>query len=86
MEVWSKRLGLLVFAVLFLLNIKIMFSDGMSNGDISLLGIEVELFQGTSAIGPDEPGKPCNKILTYWHIFFDLSCDYNTGGNCCSDE
>ncbi len=26
-----------------------MFSDGMSNRDISLLGIEIELFQGTYA-------------------------------------
>ncbi len=49
MEVWSKRLGLLVFAVLFLLNIKIMFSEEAQNGNISLWGIKFQLFEATYA-------------------------------------
>ncbi len=47
-----------------------------------IMGIEIELFQGTYA----NTGNPCNRLLTDIHIFFDLPYDYRTGGNCCTDE
>lgn len=58
---WGKKIGLIIFALLFFLNIKIMFTDenDFAKEDFSILGMVVNLFEPTLAL-PSEP--PCNGV------------------------
>lgn len=58
LTVWSKKLGVLLFAVLFLLNIKVALMGESSDGNISLFGLKITLFESTLAA--EQPGgSPC---------------------------
>ena len=54
---WSKKIGLIIFALLFFLNIKIMIADEseLINGDFSLLGVVVNFFEPILADGKPDP-------------------------------
>ena len=77
----GKVIAGVLFALLLFTNIKVALMDDAEilSGDISLLGVELTLFDETQAAVP----LPCNRILTWADIFFDLPCEYETGGNCC---
>ncbi|NMB81259.1 MAG: hypothetical protein GYA14_05525 [Ignavibacteria bacterium] len=57
---WGKKIGLIIFALLFFLNIKIMIADEseLINGDFSLLGVVVNLFEPILALEE----RPCNTM------------------------
>lgn len=48
---WAKRAGLIMFAVVFALNVQVMFNQDSQafKGNVSLLGMELNLFKSASA-------------------------------------
>jgi hypothetical protein len=76
LKVWSKKLGILLFTVLFLLNIKVALSDETTNGDFSLFGIEITLFQQTSA-------EPPEYYDGYWWIYINRPGPGGSYWMCC---
>jgi hypothetical protein len=61
---WGKKIGLIIFALLFFLNIKIMFTDEneLVAGDLSVFGIVVKLFEPTLADEPEPCPNLCHEI------------------------
>jgi hypothetical protein len=77
-----KRLGaiwgVLVFALVFFLNVKFTFTEENSNNNFSISNIEVSLLRETKAAEEPPVGEPCTYIfdpIMSW-------CMYQ-GGNCC---
>ncbi|MCX6168639.1 MAG: hypothetical protein NTX65_04845 [Ignavibacteriales bacterium] len=82
LKVWSKRASVVLFAMLFLLNIKIAFTDDLSDGDISLFGMKLTLFQATSALEADPRtgltymSTPGGTIICCLHNASTAGCAY----------
>jgi hypothetical protein len=78
----GKIIGVTLFAILMFTNIKIALMDDkeIASGDISVLGIEMHLFEATFG----ESGTSCNRILVI-HDWMHLPACITWGGNCCPD-
>jgi len=81
-----KNIGKVVagalFALLLFTNIKVALMDDaeITNGDISLLGVELTLFEATYAC----VDRSCVYIALY-EPAVDYMCASIKGGNCCYD-
>lgn len=79
LKVWSTILSISFFAVLFFLNIRIAFSNDSTNGDISLLGVDVQLFHATAA----EDGAHMGPLSWYYKDGQYVYCCKGTDGSIC---
>ncbi len=68
----GKTIGVFLFVALMFTNIKIALMDDaeIANGDISVFGIELNLFEGTYA-----------GYASATDSIWDLECDYGPTGN-----
>lgn len=57
---WFKKFCLLIFLILFFMNIKLMLTDekNLISGDLSIFGISVNLFEPTFA----KEERPCDTM------------------------
>ncbi len=79
----SKALGIALFALLMFTNIKVALLDEteIASGDISILGVELTLFESTDAYGPFE----CKYIMMI-HDDLNIPSCFIYGGSCCPDS
>jgi len=76
----GKIVGIMLFALLMFTNIKVAMMDdtAISKGDISLFGIEMNLFNNVYA---SSGGNPCN--LPCYYNYFDQECEVLQNGEYC---
>ncbi len=67
---WLKKASVTLFAILFFLNLGIVFTENNSKGDISLFGISLTFFQATLAEPAAEEG-----VLVYWEQYNKCRCE-----------
>ncbi len=65
----GKAIGIALFALLMFTNIKVALMDDaeLASGDISVLGIEIQLFEGTYASEGSQDKLSYEKRNNYWY-------------------